>query len=162
MDCGKEILAIETDADTVVSGTLVKDSDDSGESAATSVSRGQEFAQIARSQKFNELLHAFPIDMVASDGKTSHRHVRFQTLAVRLRCRRRWNANIRSQGNHSRNSDCRRLKNRPPDDRGTERPTLLHPNSVGHMIYAYPRKRIRCARRRLSSGIYFGRALGPD
>ena len=71
VDCGKEMLAIETDANTVVSGTLVKDSDDSGESAATSVSRGQEVAQIAQSQKFNELLHAFPKDIVASDGKTS-------------------------------------------------------------------------------------------
>jgi hypothetical protein len=38
----------------------VKDSDDSGESEATSVSRGQEFAQIAQSQKFNELLSTFP------------------------------------------------------------------------------------------------------
>jgi hypothetical protein len=56
------MLAIETDADTVVSGTLVKGSDDSGESEATSVSRGQEFAQIAQSQKFNELLTAFPVD----------------------------------------------------------------------------------------------------
>jgi hypothetical protein len=62
VDCGKEILAIETDANTVVSGTLVKHRDDSGESEATSVSRGQEFAQIAQSQKFNELLSAFPED----------------------------------------------------------------------------------------------------
>ncbi len=30
VDCGKEMLAVETDADTVVSGTLVKGSDDSG------------------------------------------------------------------------------------------------------------------------------------
>jgi len=62
VDCGKEILAIETDANTVVSGTLVKDSDASGESEATSVSRGQEFAKIAQSQKFDELLYAFPKD----------------------------------------------------------------------------------------------------
>jgi hypothetical protein len=32
VDCGKEMLAVETDADTVVSGTLVKGSDDSGDS----------------------------------------------------------------------------------------------------------------------------------
>ena len=62
VDGGNEMLALETDANTVVSGTLVKDSDDSGESEATSVSRGQEFVQIARSQKFNELLSAFPKD----------------------------------------------------------------------------------------------------
>jgi len=53
VDCGKEMLAIEMDADTVVSGTLVKGSDDCGELEATSVCRGQEIAQ---SQKFNELL----------------------------------------------------------------------------------------------------------
>jgi hypothetical protein len=62
VDCGKEILAVETDANTVVSGTLVKDSDASGESEATSVSRGQEFAQIAQSQESNELLRAFRKD----------------------------------------------------------------------------------------------------
>jgi hypothetical protein len=62
VDCGKEMLAIQTDGDTVVSGTLVKGSDDSGELEATSVYRGQEFPQIAQSRKFNELLCAFPKD----------------------------------------------------------------------------------------------------
>ncbi len=62
VDCGKEMLAIETDADTVVSGTLVKGSDDSDELEATSVRREQEFAQILQSQKFDELLLAFSKD----------------------------------------------------------------------------------------------------
>jgi len=70
VDCGKQMLAIETDPDTIASGTFVKDIDDTGESEATSVRRGQGFAQIAQSQKFKELLHAFPKDMVAFDGKT--------------------------------------------------------------------------------------------
>jgi len=62
VDRGKEMLAIETDSDTVVSGALVKGSNDSGVSAATSVCRKQEFAQNAQSQKFNELIRAFPKD----------------------------------------------------------------------------------------------------
>jgi hypothetical protein len=39
VDCGKEMLAIEADADAVVSGTLVRD--DSGELEAASLCRGQ-------------------------------------------------------------------------------------------------------------------------
>jgi len=62
VDCGKEMLAVETDADTVVSGTLVKRSDESGKLEATSVYRGREFAKIAQSQKLNELIGAFPKD----------------------------------------------------------------------------------------------------
>ncbi len=62
VDCGKEIIAVETDANTVVSGTLVKDVDASGESEATSVRRGQEFAQIAQPKEINELPRAFRKD----------------------------------------------------------------------------------------------------
>ena len=65
VDCGKEMLAMETDADTVVSGSFVKDSDDSAEPEAASFRRGQEFARNAQSRQFNDLVSAFPKDNIS-------------------------------------------------------------------------------------------------
>jgi hypothetical protein len=59
------MLALETDADTIASGTFVKNIDDRGESEATSVRREQEFARIAQSRQFNDLLSAFPKDNIS-------------------------------------------------------------------------------------------------
>ena len=46
VDCGKELLTVETDANTVVSGAFVQGSGNGDKLEATSARRGQEFADI--------------------------------------------------------------------------------------------------------------------
>jgi len=84
VDCGKEMLAIETDTDTIASGTFVKDIDDRGESEATSVRREQEFAQIAKSRKFNEFLRAFPKITHRLSGGDSGVELSAEAVALQL------------------------------------------------------------------------------
>jgi hypothetical protein len=55
VDCGKQMLAVETDTNTIVSGTLVKNSDDKDEPEAMNIRQEQNFAQIAQSQKIQRM-----------------------------------------------------------------------------------------------------------
>ena len=57
VDCGKEMLAIEMDADTVVSCTLVKGSDDCGELEATSVCQDKKSRSRKNSTNYSKIIH---------------------------------------------------------------------------------------------------------